>query len=102
VVALNFHDLRRKAGSRLLESGMAEHDVQRFLDHANVSTTSGYLKTTRRGVHEALRRVEELRNRCTPVAHGADSALTLTGSPTEPQAKEIPVAEALTGQSLSN
>jgi integrase len=98
---LNFHDLRREAGSRLLESGMPEHYVQRFLDHANLSTTSRYLKTTRRGMHEALKRVEE-RNRCTPVAQGADSALRLTGSPTEPQAKEIPVAEALTGQSLPN
>jgi hypothetical protein len=80
---------------------MPEHYVQRFLDHANVSTMSSYLKTTRRGMHEARRRVEKRRNRCTPVADGADSALTLTG-PTEPQAKEIPVAEALTGQSLSN
>ena len=31
---LNFHDLRREAGSRLLEGGMPEHYVQRFLDHA--------------------------------------------------------------------
>jgi integrase len=37
---LNFHDLRREAGLRLLESGMPEHDVQCFLDHAGVSTTS--------------------------------------------------------------
>ena len=27
---LNFHDLRREAGSRLLEGGMPEHYVQRF------------------------------------------------------------------------
>src|SRR4030088_2313408 len=65
MVGLNFHDLRREAGSRLLESGMPEHHVQRFLDHANLSTTSRYLKTTRRGMHEALTRVEERRNRCT-------------------------------------
>jgi integrase len=40
IVGLNFHDLRREAGSRLLESGMPEHYVLRFLDHANLSTTS--------------------------------------------------------------
>jgi integrase len=100
IVGLNFHDLRREAGSRLLESGMPEHYVQRFLDHANLSTTSRYLKTTRRGIHEALRRVEERRNRCTIVAQSTDSALPLTGSPTEPQHTEPAVAEALTGQSL--
>jgi integrase len=54
IVGLNFHDLRREASSRLLESGMPEHHVQRFLDHANLSTTSRDLKITRRGMHEAL------------------------------------------------
>jgi Phage integrase family len=95
---LNFHDLRREAGSRLLESGMPEHYVQRFLDHANLSTTTRYLKTTRRGMHEALARVEERRNRCTTVAHEADSALTFTQNPTEPQGAEISVSEELTGR----
>ena len=98
IVGLNFHDLRREAGSRLLESGMPEHYVQRFLDHANLSTTSRYLKTTRRGMHEALTRVEERRNRCTTVAHAADSALTFTQNPTEPQGAEISVSEELTGR----
>ena len=65
IVGLNFHDLRREAGSRLLEGGMPEHYVQRFLDHATLSTTSRCLKTTRRGMHEAFRRVEERRKRCT-------------------------------------
>ena len=52
---LNFHDLRREAGSRLLEGGMPEHYVQRFLDHANLSTTSRYLATTRRGMHQVFK-----------------------------------------------
>ena len=56
---LNFHDLRREAGSRLLEGGMPEHYVQRFLDHANPSTTSRYLATTRRGMHQAFRLYEQ-------------------------------------------
>jgi integrase len=98
IVGLNFHDLRREAGSRLLESGMPEHYVQRFLDHANLSTTSRYLKTKRRGMHEALERVEERRNRCTTVAHEGDSALTLTENPTDPQGAEMSVSEELTGR----
>jgi site-specific recombinase XerD len=32
--------LRREGGSRLLEGGVPEHYVQRFLDHANLSTAS--------------------------------------------------------------
>ena len=56
---LNFHDLRREAGSRLLEGGMPEHYVQRFLDHANLSTTSRYLATTRRGMHQVFRVYEQ-------------------------------------------
>lgn len=99
---LNFHDLRREAGSRLLESGMPEHYVQRFLDHANLSTTSRYLKTTRRGMHEALTRVEERRNRCTTVAHGTDPAVTLTENATGPHVAELTVSEALPGQSLTH
>lgn len=97
IVGLNFHDLRREAGSRLLESGMPEHYVQRFLDHANLSTTSRYLKTTRRGMHEALTRVEERRNRCTTVAQAPDSALPLSEDPTDPQGAEHTVSEEVTG-----
>ncbi len=58
---LNFHDLRREAGSRLLEGGMPEHYVQRFLDHANLSTTSRYLATTRRGMHQVFGQYEQRR-----------------------------------------
>ena len=38
----------REGGSPLLEGGMPEHDVQRFLGHANLSTPSRYFATTRR------------------------------------------------------
>jgi hypothetical protein len=102
ILGLNFHDLRREAGSRLLEGGMPEHYVQKFLDRANLSTTSRYLKTTRREIHDALMRFEQRRNRCTTVAHEVDSALTFIESPTEPQATETPIAEALTGQPFIN
>ncbi len=60
-IDLNFHDLRREAGSRFLEHGMAAHYVQAFLDHANLSTTSRYLNITSQGMHAALERVEKSR-----------------------------------------
>ena len=43
---LHFHDLRREFASRLLEAGAAQHDVRDWLDHANITTTSQYLKST--------------------------------------------------------
>jgi integrase len=100
IVGLNFHDLRREAGSRLLEGGMPVHYVQRFLDHANLSTTSRYLKTTRRGMHEALARVEARRNRCTAVAQTANFELPLVENPTGPAFAEVSAAEGLPGHSL--
>jgi hypothetical protein len=36
--------------------------VQQFLDHANISTTSRYLKITRQGLHDTLARVERERD----------------------------------------
>src|SRR5262249_6924544 len=51
---LHFHDLRREFGSRLLESGAAEHDVRDFLGHANITTTSRYLKSTPLRLERAL------------------------------------------------
>jgi integrase len=36
---LYMHDLRREAGSRLLEPGADLHTGQQFLDHANISTS---------------------------------------------------------------
>ena len=44
---------------------MPELYVQRFLDHLNLSTASPYVKSTATGMHEALERVEERRDRCT-------------------------------------
>jgi integrase len=74
-IDLNFHDLRREAGSRFLESGMEPHYVQAFLDHANLSTTSRYLNVTSQGMHAALKRVQRERAaRCNPVAFELDRA----------------------------
>jgi integrase len=51
---LHFHDLRREFGSRLLESGAAEHDVRDVLGHANITTTSRYLNSTPLRLERAL------------------------------------------------
>jgi integrase len=61
VINLRFHDLRREAGSQFLEGGMAANYVQKFLDHAKLSTTSRYLNITRDGMHAALERFEQTR-----------------------------------------
>jgi integrase len=67
IVGLHCHDLRREAGSRMLEGGVPEHVVQRMLGHANLATTSRYLKTTRRVMHDAMQRYAG-RQRCKIVA----------------------------------
>jgi integrase len=55
-INLHFHDLRREAGSRFLESGMPANFVQEFLGHADLKTTSRYLKITKAGLHAAMKR----------------------------------------------
>jgi integrase len=58
---LHMHDLRREAGSRLLERGADLHTVQLFLDHANISTSSRYLKPSKLALHPTIRRIDEQR-----------------------------------------
>ena len=58
---LHLHDLRREAGSRLLERGADLHTVQLFLDHANISTSSRYLKPSKLEVHTTIQRIDEQR-----------------------------------------
>jgi integrase len=55
---LHYHDLRREFGCRLLESGASQHDVRDFLGHANITTTSRYLKSTPGRLEKALERME--------------------------------------------
>jgi integrase len=61
IVGLHFHDLRREAASRLLEGHVPEHYVQAFLGHADLTTTSAYLATTRKGLHQQFQRYEAWR-----------------------------------------
>ncbi len=47
IAGLRFHDLRREAGSRLIEApGVSLTDVRDFLGHRDVSQTNTYLATT--------------------------------------------------------
>src|SRR5262249_40034690 len=55
------HDLRREAGSRLLERGADLHTVQLFLDHANISTSSRYLKPSKLALHTTIQRIDAQR-----------------------------------------
>lgn len=59
ITGLTFHDLRREFASRLLEApGNADHQVKDALGHANLSTTSRYLSTTRVGLQRAYANLE--------------------------------------------
>src|SRR5207247_10179006 len=58
---LHMHDLRREAGSRLLERGADLHTVQQFLDHANISTSSRYLKPSKLALHTTIQRIDAQR-----------------------------------------
>lgn len=62
IKGLHFHDLCREAASTLLEGHVSESAVQKILGHADISTTSTYLATTRKGLHVAMRRFEALRD----------------------------------------
>jgi len=64
--------LRREAGSRLLDAEGPLNVIQAFLDHANISTSSRYLRVTQHGLHVALKHYEETRSRGTNVAHATE------------------------------
>jgi hypothetical protein len=55
---LHFHDLRREFG-RLLESSADLHDVQMFLGHTAVTTTSRYQQSTPDRLERALAKLEK-------------------------------------------
>jgi len=42
-IDLHFHDLRREAGSRWLETGAPLHKIQKWLGHTTIAQTSTYL-----------------------------------------------------------
>jgi integrase len=79
ITGLHFHDLRREFASRLLESRADLHDVQMFLGHAAITTTSRYLQSTPARLERALARLENA-----SIAHGAsDLAVSPSSSSNE-------------------
>ena len=58
ITELHFHDLRREFACRLLESSADLHDVRDFLGHANITTTSRYLRSSPVRLAQALERME--------------------------------------------
>jgi integrase len=58
IAGLHFHDLRREFACRLLESSADLHDIQAFLGHMNVTTTSTYLASTPVRLARALDRLD--------------------------------------------
>ena len=66
MIDLRFHDLRHEAGSRWLEAGWPIHHMKEMLGHANISQTDTYLNVSRMGLHESMKRSDEVR--CKTVA----------------------------------
>ena len=58
-IDLNFHDLRREAGSRWLDGGVPLHRVQMWLGHSNIAQTSTYLRADAQDDDAVMRRFEE-------------------------------------------
>ena len=85
ITGLHFHDLRREFASRLLESRADLHDVQMFLGHAAITTTSRYLQSTPVLLERALARLEEFDARGQESRDvAAESRIELTASKQEP------------------
>jgi integrase len=61
IEGLHFHDLRREFASRLLESGVVPlHEISAWLGHADIQTTSIYLRITSASLMQAVERLERV------------------------------------------
>ena len=66
ITGLRFHDLRREAGSRMIEApGVSLTDVRDFLGHRDVGQTNVYLATTAQRLRAAIEKRDTAR---TPLA----------------------------------
>jgi integrase len=74
---LHLHDLRAEAGSQLLESGVALHDVRDALGHSSTTMTSTYLRTRVNSLTKAYQQRSAHRARqAMRLAHGRQSLET--------------------------
>ena len=96
-IDLHVHDLRHEAGSRWLEGGMPIHHVKELLGHANIKTADTYLNATRIGPQESMRKYEEFRNPCTPVAQNAGGSNEEGRTNEGPDDPEVQVPSDLIG-----
>ena len=64
ITDLHVHDLWREFACRLWESGAPDHEVAAWLGHANIATTSIYLKTNRVTLQKAVKRFDRQRKLC--------------------------------------
>ena len=74
--------------------------MQRFLDHANLSTTSRYLKTTRQGVHRALKQYES-RSISRKLARSDEDTQGTTETSADKEATEVAHSQILSDISPS-
>ncbi|MEQ1761468.1 MAG: site-specific integrase, partial [Vicinamibacterales bacterium] len=88
IQGLHFHDLRREFASRLLESRADLHDVQMFLGHAAITTTSRYLQSTPVRLERALARLEA----AVELASNHNSAQVEGSEPHQPEILYLPQA----------
>jgi integrase len=58
---LQLRDLRHEAGSRFDEAGVPISYTRKILGHTNLNTTSRYLNIHRRGLQDAMRKLENAR-----------------------------------------
>lgn len=87
-IDLNFHDLRREAGSRWLEGGVPLHTVRDWLGHSSVAQTSIYLAGTIEGQHDAMRQFEARRDQ------GVQQSATNSGTGGHNRAQSAPDAHS--------
>src|SRR5436190_12392939 len=59
----DFHlaDLRHEAASRWEENGVGTHVVSKLLGHSHLKTTTVYINANERQLHNAARRLDEIR-----------------------------------------
>ena len=70
----HLHNLRREFACRLRETGAPDHEVADWLGHANISTTSTYLKTNRVSLQKAAKRFDRQRKLCRAIVNSPPSA----------------------------
>jgi len=94
IVDLHFHDLRREAGSRWLEGGVALHTIKDWLGHTSVAQTSTYLASALHTGHEAMRRFDERRSALQELATKGETGVH-TGAQQSSEPANVPQVSAV-------